>query len=143
MQHLSSKLQPHDLAKFKIIASERKTQGKSCIQLDNRCYTEQIDNCLSEFKCFTQDNHYIDAHAAEIVSLRSKIATLTLTLQLNSSGAEDEILTPEADIQLMCSAQEQFWNLLTEEKGPQHEEMCSLLDCIIQLHLFMSHPFPR
>ncbi|GLD48599.1 DNA-dependent protein kinase catalytic subunit isoform X2 [Lates japonicus] len=46
-------MQRHDLANFQNLASELETQGKACVQFDSARYTEQIENCLSEFdKCF-------------------------------------------------------------------------------------------
>lgn len=47
LQHLSSKLQRHDLANFQNLASELEMQGKACVQLDSARYTEQIDKTLS------------------------------------------------------------------------------------------------
>jgi len=55
MQHLSLKLQRHDLANFKNLASKLETQEKVYVQFDSACYTEQIDNCLSEFDKRFQD----------------------------------------------------------------------------------------
>eukprot|EP00106_Octopus_bimaculoides_P003084 XP_014770526.1 PREDICTED: general transcription factor II-I repeat domain-containing protein 2A-like [Octopus bimaculoides] len=135
MQHLSSKLQCHDLANF---TSELETQGKACVQLDSACYTEQIDNCLSEFdKCF-QDFALLKPVAtfmcypfredAEVDFLASKIATL---FHLNSSGVEDEILTLQADIQLKSRAHGQFWNLLTEKKYPNMRKCATSLPALI------------
>jgi len=49
MQHLSSKLQRHDLANFQNVTSELEMQEKTHEQLDSARYTEQIENCLSEF----------------------------------------------------------------------------------------------
>ena len=55
MQHLSSKLQCDDLGNFQNFASELEMQQKACAQLDSVRYTEQIDNCLSEFEKHFQD----------------------------------------------------------------------------------------
>ena len=63
MQHLSSKLQRHDLGNFQNLASELETQQKACAQLYSACYTEQIDNCLSEF-----DQHFQDFALLEPVA---------------------------------------------------------------------------
>jgi len=144
LQHLSSKLQRHDLGNFQNLASELETQRKACAQLDSARYTEQIGTIVSEFDKRFQDFALLEPVATfmcypfredvEVDSLASKIATL---FHLNSSGVEDEMLTLHADIQLKARAHGQFWNLLTEEKYPKHEEMCYLLYCIIRLHLFM------
>ena len=58
MQHLSSKLQRHDLGNFQNLASEKEMKQKACAQLDSVRYTEQIDNCLSEFDKRFQDFVY-------------------------------------------------------------------------------------
>ncbi|XP_072769214.1 general transcription factor II-I repeat domain-containing protein 2-like [Nerophis lumbriciformis] len=86
MKHLSSKLQRHDLANFQNLASELEMQGKACVQLDSARYTEQIDNCLSEFDKRFQDFSLLEPVAtfmcypfredAEVDSLASQIATL-------------------------------------------------------------------
>ena len=55
MQHLSSKLQRHDLGNFQNLASELETQQKACAELECARYTEQIDNCLSVFDKRFQD----------------------------------------------------------------------------------------
>ena len=55
MQHLCSKLQHHDLANFPNLMSELETQGKACVQLDSGRFTEQIENCLSDFNKQSQD----------------------------------------------------------------------------------------
>lgn len=120
MQHLCSKLQRHDLANFQNLMSELETQGKACAQLDSGCYTEQIENCLSDFNKQFQDFALLEPVAtfmcypfwedAEVDFLASKISTL---FHLNSSGVEDEILTLQADIELKSRAHGQFWNLLT------------------------------
>lgn len=100
--------------------SELETQGKACAQLDSGCYTEQIENCLSDFNKQFQDFALLEPVAtfmcyrfqedAEVDFLASKIVTL---FHLNSSGVEDEILTLQADIELKSRAHGQFWNLLT------------------------------
>ena len=97
MQHLSSKLQRHDLGNFQNLTSELEKQQKACAQLDSARYTEQIDNCLSEFDKHFQDSALLESVAtficypfqedAEVDSQASKIATL---FHLNSSGVEDE-----------------------------------------------------
>lgn len=88
-------------------------------------YTEQIDNCWSEFGKRFQDVALLEPVATfmyypfrddiEVDSMTSKIATL---FHLYSSGVEDEILPLQTDIQLKARAHGQFWNLLTEEKYP-------------------------
>ncbi|XP_068601877.1 general transcription factor II-I repeat domain-containing protein 2B-like [Brachionichthys hirsutus] len=125
MKHHSSKLQRHDLANFQNLALELETQGKASVQLDGARYTEQIDNCLSEFDNRFQDFSLIEPVAtfmcypfredADVDSLASKIATL---FHLNCSGVENEILTLQADIELKSRPRGQVWNLLTEEKYP-------------------------
>lgn len=64
LQHLSSKLQRQDLANFKSLVVELETQGKACVQLYGACYTEQIENCLSEF-----DKHFQDFVLLEPVTI--------------------------------------------------------------------------
>ena len=125
MQHLSSKLHRHDLANFKNLAAELETQTQSCAQLDSARYIKQIDNCLSEFHRRFQDFALLKPVATfmcypfqedvVVVSLASKITTL---FHLNSSEVEDEILTPQADLQIKARAHGQFWNLLIEDKYP-------------------------
>ncbi|XP_014773229.1 uncharacterized protein LOC106871341 [Octopus bimaculoides] len=137
MQHLSSKLQCHDLANLKNLTSELETQGKACVQLDSAHCTEQIDNCLSEFDKRFQDFAslkpvatfmcYLFQEDAEVDPLASKIATL---FHLNSSGVEDEILTLQADIQLKSRVHGQFWNLLTEEKYPNMRKCATSLTAL-------------
>ncbi|CAK6967628.1 general transcription factor II-I repeat domain-containing protein 2A-like [Scomber scombrus] len=137
MQHLSSKLQHHDLANFQNLSSELEMQGKACMQLDSGRYTEQIDNCLSEFDKRFQDFSLLEPVAtfmcnpfredAEVDSQASKIATL---FHLNSSGVEDEILTLQADIQLKSRAHGQFWNLLTQEKYPNMRKCATSLTAL-------------
>ena len=134
LQHLSSKLQRHDLANFQNLASELEMQGKACVQLDSARYTEQIDNCLSEFEKRFQDFSLLEPVATfmcfpfredvEIDSLSSKIATL---FHLNSSGVEDEIFTLQADIELKSRAHGQFWNLLAEGKYPNMRKCATSL----------------
>uniref|UniRef100_A0AAQ4S2T7 HAT C-terminal dimerisation domain-containing protein n=1 Tax=Gasterosteus aculeatus aculeatus TaxID=481459 RepID=A0AAQ4S2T7_GASAC len=134
LQHLSSKLQRHDLENFQNLASELEMQGKACVQLDSARYTEQIDNCLSEFEKRFQDFSLLEPVATfmcfpfredvEIDSLSSKIATL---FHLNSSGVEDEIFTLQADIELKSRAHGQFWNLLAEEKYPNMRKCATSL----------------
>ena len=60
LQHLSSKLQRNDLANFENLASELEMQGKACVQLVSARYTEQIDNCLSEFEKRFQDFYLLE-----------------------------------------------------------------------------------
>ena len=115
MQHLSSKLQRHDLANFQNLASELESQGKACMQLDCASYLEHINNCLLEFDKRFQDFSLLELVAtfichpfrenAEVDIMASKIATL---FHLNSSGVEDEILTLQADIELKFRAHGQF-----------------------------------
>ncbi|KAF7641054.1 hypothetical protein LDENG_00297180, partial [Lucifuga dentata] len=94
MQHLSSKL--HDLGNFQNLASELETQRKACAQLDSVRYTEQIENCLSDFDKRFQDFALLEPIATfmcypfrediEVDSLASKIAMF----HLNSSAVEEE-----------------------------------------------------
>uniref|UniRef100_A0A096MGU2 DUF4371 domain-containing protein n=1 Tax=Poecilia formosa TaxID=48698 RepID=A0A096MGU2_POEFO len=96
MQHL----QRHDLTNFQNVALELEMQGKTSEQLDTARYTDQIENCLSEFDGRFQDFALLEPVAtfmcypfwedAEVDSLASKIATM---FDLNSSGVENEILT--------------------------------------------------
>lgn len=137
IKHLSSKLQRHDLANFPNLKSELETQGKACAQLSSARYTEQIDNCLSEFDRRFQDFAtlepvatfmcYLFQEDAEIDSLASKIATL---FHLNSSGVEDEILSLQADIELKARAHGHFWNLLTEKKYPNMRKCATSLTAL-------------
>ena len=137
MQHLSSKLQRHDLGNFQNLASELETQQRACAQLDSLRYTELIDNCLSEFGQPFQDFALLEPVATfmcypfredvEVDSLASKIATL---FHLNLSGVEDEILKLQADIQLKSRAHGQFWNLLTEEKYPNMRKCATSLTAL-------------
>ncbi|XP_014781116.1 uncharacterized protein LOC106876887 [Octopus bimaculoides] len=133
MQHLSSKLQRHDLANLKNLTSELETQEKACVQLESARYTEQIDNYLSKFNKRFQDFALLEPVAAfmyypfredaEVDSLASKIVTL---LHLNSSRVEDEILI----LQLKSRAHEQFWNLLTQEKYPNMRKCATSLTAL-------------
>ena len=130
----SSKLQRNDLANFQNLASELEAQGKARAQLNSARYTEQIDNCLSEFDKRFQDFSLLEPVAtfmcypfqedAEVDSLASKMITL---FHLNSDKVEEEILTLQTDIQLKSRAHGQFWDLLTEEKYP------SMRKCAITL----------
>ncbi|CAI5694542.1 unnamed protein product [Oreochromis niloticus] len=100
-------------------------------------YTEQIDNCLSEFDKRFQDFSLLEPVAtfmcypfredAEVDSLASKIAKL---FHLNSSGVEDEILTLQADIELKSRDHGQFWNLLTEVKYPNMRKCAASLTAL-------------
>uniref|UniRef100_A0A669C9P0 HAT C-terminal dimerisation domain-containing protein n=1 Tax=Oreochromis niloticus TaxID=8128 RepID=A0A669C9P0_ORENI len=137
MQHLSLKLQRHDLINFQNLASELEMQGMACLQLDSARYTEHIDNCLSEFDKRFQDFSLLEPVAtfmcypfredAEVDSLASKIAKL---FHLNSSGVEDEILTLQADIELKSRDHGQFWNLLTEVKYPNMRKCAASLTAL-------------
>ena len=63
---------------------------------------------------------------------------MTTLFHMNSSAAEDEILSLQADIQLKSRAHaEQFLELTHGGKVSKHEEMCYLIDCIFWLDLFM------
>ena len=55
IQHLSSKLQRHDLANFQNLASELEMQRKACMQFDSAHYIKHIDNYPSEFDKRFQD----------------------------------------------------------------------------------------
>ena len=66
MQHLSSKLQRHDLVNFQNLASKLELQGKACVQLDSVRYTEQIDNCLSKFHKRLQDFSLLESVLPEL-----------------------------------------------------------------------------
>ncbi|KAK1903952.1 General transcription factor II-I repeat domain containing protein 2A [Dissostichus eleginoides] len=138
LQHLSSKLQRHDLGNFQTLASELETQRKACAQLDIALYTEQIGTIVSEFNRRFQDFALLEPVATfmcypfqedvEVDSLASKIAT---PFHLNSSGVEDEILTLQADIQLKARAHgQQLWNLLTEEKYPNMRTCATFLTAL-------------
>ncbi len=137
MKHLSSKLQRHDLGNFQNLASELATQQKPCAQVNRERYTQQIDNCLSEFDRRFQDFALLQPVATlmcnpfredvEVDSLASKIATL---FHLNTSGVEDEILTLQADIELKSRAYGLFWNLLTEENYPNLRKCATFLTAL-------------
>ena len=137
MQLLSSKLQRHDFGNFQNFASELKTQGKACAQLDSARYTEQIENCLSDFDKWLQDFALLEPIATfmcyqfsediEVDSPVSKIATL---FHLNLSAGWDEMLTLQADIQRKSRAHGQFWNLLTEEKYPNMRKYATSLTAL-------------
>ena len=98
IQHLSSKLQRHDLGNYQNLVSGLETQQKTCAQLDSACYIEHIDNCLSVFDKRFQDFALLEPvttfmcypfrEDAGVDSLASKITTL---IYLNLSGVEDEI----------------------------------------------------
>ncbi|KAG2458374.1 VIPR2 protein, partial [Polypterus senegalus] len=55
MQHMSSNLQRLDLENIQNLTSEVEIQWKACAQLDSIRYTEQIENCLSDFDRRFQD----------------------------------------------------------------------------------------
>ena len=151
LQHVSSKLQRHDLGNFQNLASELETQRKACAQLDSARYTEQIGTIVSEFDKRFQDFALLEPVATfmcypfqedvEVDSLASKIATL---FHLNSSGVEDEMLTLQADIQLKARAHGQFWNLLTEEKYPNMRKCATFLTALFgSTYLqYVSQPLP-
>uniref|UniRef100_A0A096MF30 HAT C-terminal dimerisation domain-containing protein n=1 Tax=Poecilia formosa TaxID=48698 RepID=A0A096MF30_POEFO len=137
MQHQPSKLQRHDLTNFQNVASELEMKGKTSEQLDSARYTEQIENCLSEFDSHFQDFALLEPVAtfmcypfwedAEVDSLASNIAMM---FHLNSSGVENEILTLQADIELKSRAHGQFWNLLTEGKYPNMRKCATSLTAL-------------
>ncbi|XP_068121767.1 general transcription factor II-I repeat domain-containing protein 2A-like [Hyperolius riggenbachi] len=132
LQHLSSKLQRHELNNFKNLNSEVLAQQRACAQLDISRYNDQISSCLSEF-----DRRFLDfaviepvatfmcypfCNEADIDSLALKISTL---FHFNPSKVEDEMLTLQADIELKSRATGKFWNLLMEEKYP-HLRKCAI-----------------
>uniref|UniRef100_A0A087XSU0 Uncharacterized protein n=1 Tax=Poecilia formosa TaxID=48698 RepID=A0A087XSU0_POEFO len=104
MQHLPSK------TNFQNVASELEMQGKTSEQLDSARYTEQIENCLSEFNRHFQDFALLEPVAtfmcypfwedAEVDSLASKMA------------------------------HGQFWNLLTEGKYPNMRKCATSLTAL-------------
>ncbi|KAG2465869.1 ZN532 protein, partial [Polypterus senegalus] len=63
MQHLSSKLQRLDLGSIQNLVSEMEMQWKACAQLDSIRYTEQIENCLSDFDRQFQDSALLEPNA--------------------------------------------------------------------------------
>lgn len=97
---MSSKLQGHDLGNFQNLASELETRWKVCAVLDSMRYTEQIENCLSDFDKMFQDFALLQPISTfmcypfrkdvEVDLLTSHIATL---FHLNPSALDDEIST--------------------------------------------------
>uniref|UniRef100_A0AAY4B1F5 HAT C-terminal dimerisation domain-containing protein n=1 Tax=Denticeps clupeoides TaxID=299321 RepID=A0AAY4B1F5_9TELE len=99
--------------------SELEMQKKVCVQLDNARYTEQIDNCLSEFDIRYQD-----------FSLLEPVTTFMY-----------EILTLQADIELKSRVHGQFWNLLTEVKYPNMRKCATSLTALFGSTYFCESAF--
>uniref|UniRef100_A0A087XA81 HAT C-terminal dimerisation domain-containing protein n=1 Tax=Poecilia formosa TaxID=48698 RepID=A0A087XA81_POEFO len=119
MQHVTSKLQRHDLTNFQNVALELEMQGE-----DTARYTEQIENCLSEFDRRFQDFALLEPVATFMCSPFWEDA------ELNSSGVENDILTLQADIELKSRPHGQFWNLLTEGKYPNMRKCATSLTAL-------------
>lgn len=142
LQYLSSKLQCHDLANFKNLASELEMQGKVGVQLHSARYTEQIKNCLSLTNTFKILFYWSQLlHSCVTLSGRcwgwfTQFKNVnTVSPELFWSGGWDFYPTGWHSTYVQGS-----WTVLElthRGKVPQHEEMCYLIDCIMRLHLFM------